>query len=153
MITKRPLPGQIGSEAGGVKAVVGQRPFTNTRSENQAPLRQSVANQALPARMLLAQWRPLNNGALRGRASLVLPIGLRIDGVCVFRTAERGVWASLPSEPLRDASGTVLRNDEGKPRHRSAVQWVSPQLQRRWSDQVIALIRDQYGAAAFEGER
>jgi hypothetical protein len=87
MRSAAPLPG--GNRAG--TGFAGRQSSTRTPAENQVLPRQSVANQASPPRMRLVHWRPVTGGKLRGRATILLPIGLKIAGVCIFRT-ERGTW-------------------------------------------------------------
>jgi len=97
-----------------------------------------------PPRMQLLDWRRIDKGALLGKASVQLPNGLQLAEIGIFAT-ERGRWAQLPSEMMRDAAGMALTDDRGKPRYRSLAKWKSRELQDRFSHSLIALIEAEHG--------
>jgi hypothetical protein len=117
MQTKSPAP-LVGSGDRAGTGFAERRSSTREPVDNQAPLRQSVANQALPQRMELVQWRPKDVGALRGHATIRLPIGLEISGVAVFRGAGGRAWAQWPAEAVKNAAGEPVRDSNGKPLYR-----------------------------------
>jgi hypothetical protein len=55
-------------------------------------------------RMRLVAWRPVTKGALRGFATVELPIGLKIHDCPVF-TSHGKTWATLPGKPQIDKEG------------------------------------------------
>lgn len=95
-------------------------------------------------RMKLLEWRAIGKGALIGRANIELPSGLQIADCGVF-IKERARWAQMPAEPMRDAGGQPLKDDQGKTRYRSPVKWRSHDLQSRWSHALIELIEAEHG--------
>jgi hypothetical protein len=129
--------------AGGNRAGIGF-------AEQQSYIQNSVGDQASTPQMQLRQWRPVSSGALRGRATVVLPIGLEISNVAVFRTAA-ATWAQLPADAARNGRGETIRDENGKTVYRSSLKWVGRELQQQFSDAVIRLIVDAYGPAAFDG--
>jgi hypothetical protein len=99
----------------------------------------TAANPPRKSMKLLA-WTPIGKGTLIGRAKVLLPIGLEIDGIGLFRTENGARWAQLPSELMRGSDGQPLKNAAGKDRYRSFLRWSSKDLQERFSAALFALI-------------
>jgi hypothetical protein len=135
---ENPAPGATGDRAG------------TGLAERQSFTQKSAANQALALRMQLRHWRPVGAGALRGRATILLPSGLEISGVCIFRTAA-GTSAALPAEAAKTAAGEYVRNANGTIKYRSQMKWVSRELQQKSSDAVVRLILEQCGLTLLQG--
>ena len=94
---------------------------------------------ARPAgRMTLINWQPQRIGALIGRATVRLPIGLEISGIGVFES-DGSRWVQLPAQELRIAGQPVL-GANGKPKYVSPIRWRTSDLQRRFSEQVLELV-------------
>ena len=94
-------------------------------------------------RMVLIDWRPMRSGALVGRATVMLPIGLLISDVGVFeRDGSR--WTQLPAQQLQIAGAPVL-GANGKQRWVSPIRWSTSELQRRFSETVLELIDEVDG--------
>jgi len=94
--------------------------------------------------MQLLDWKAVGKGALVGRATVLLPSGLQIADIGIFRKDGRS-WAQLPSEAMRDADGQPLKDDRGKVRYRSPLKWTTRELQDRFSDALVALIEAEHG--------
>jgi hypothetical protein len=97
----------------------------------------------MAGRMQLLEWRRVDKGALVGRAAVLLPSGLQVSDIGIFRKDDRR-WAQLPSELMRDAGGAVLKDERGKPRYRSPLKWVTRELQERFSETPIALVEQEH---------
>jgi hypothetical protein len=100
--------------------------------------------------MRLLAWRPLQKGALRGFASVQLPIGLQIEDCPVYVGRNRP-WATLPSRPMIDGDGRHKRDINGKPQCLAILKWRDRDLQSRFSDTLVALVLEQYPAALDDG--
>jgi hypothetical protein len=136
--------------AGGNRAGIGN-------NNRDSYTRSSVANQPIPTAspfygMEIIDWKPRSaDGLLIGHAAVRLAIGLEIRGIPVFNSPG-GVWASTPSEPLRDRAGRYLTDSNtGKRRYSNPIKWVGRGLQDEWSREIILLIEDRYGGAALKG--
>jgi hypothetical protein len=90
-------------------------------------------------RMTLEAFKPLVKGALRGFATVRLPIGLVIADVPIC-TSHGKVWASLPSKPILDRDGRHVE-DGGKKKYASILQWKDRDTADRWSAVVVELVR------------
>jgi hypothetical protein len=95
--------------------------------------------------MVLLSWERVDKGALIGRAAVRLPNGLEIAGIGIFQK-DGAAWAQLPSEPMRNTGGEVLKDERGKVRYRSPLKWSSRRLQEAWSATLIDLITTAHGS-------
>jgi len=94
--------------------------------------------------MTLIDWRPCRRGSLRGFATVELTIGLQMADVTVHLWSGRA-WARPPGRPVIDTTtGAVLRDDRGRIRYASLLSWRSRDLNDRWSDAVVALVRAEH---------
>ena len=91
----------------------------------------------------LIDWKSGPSGALVGRAAVEIA-GLVINDVAIFQK-DGARWAQLPSEPMRDRGGQVLKDGRGKTRYRSAIKWKTRELQERFSAALIAAMETRYG--------
>jgi hypothetical protein len=98
----------------------------------------------MTARMELLAWEAIGKGALVGKVSIRLPIGLEVSGVAIFAKDGRR-WAQWPSEMLRDYTGQPLKDERGKTRYRSAIRWASKELQDGFSAALISLVEAEHG--------
>jgi hypothetical protein len=103
-----------------------------------------TAPDASRPRMQLLEWKRIDKGFLRGRASVLPPIGLRISDIGVFEKDDRR-WAQLPAEMARDANGQVVKDERGKTVYRSQIRWVTKELLDGFSAAVITLIEAEHG--------
>jgi hypothetical protein len=100
-------------------------------------------------RMRLVSWKPLIKGALRGFATLELPIGLKLID-CPILIGRDGPWASLPSKPQVDKEGRQKVDVNGKRAFEPVLEWRDRALSDRFSDAVVALVRAEH-PHAFDG--
>ena len=107
------------------------------------------AEASVPRRMRLVNFRPLVKGALRGFATVQLPIGLTINDVPVLSSHGK-VWASLPAKPQIDSEGRQKRDANGKPAYIAILQWRDRDLADRFSQAVVELVRAAH-PEAFDG--
>jgi hypothetical protein len=102
-------------------------------------------------RMRLVSWNPLRKNALRGFATVELPIGLTIADVPVLISRGKA-WANLPSKPQIDACGQHRRDANGKPAYTAMLSCRDRHLSDRFSAAVVELVRRQHPEAlAGEG--
>src|SRR4051812_26984919 len=100
-------------------------------------------------RMTLDVFRPLVKGALRGFATVRLPIGLVIADVTIC-TSHGKTWASLPSKPIIDRDGRHVE-EGGKKKYAPILQWADRAAADRWSAAVVELVRQAHPSALNGG--
>jgi hypothetical protein len=100
-------------------------------------------------RMRLLSFKPLTKGALRGFATVQLPIGLTIEDCPVF-VGRNSAWAALPAKPVLDREGRQVRPD-GKPQYSAVLKWRDRDLNDRFSAAVIELVQQHHPDALAEG--
>ena len=99
--------------------------------------------------MRLVSFKPLVKAALRGFATVQLPIGLTIEDCPVF-IGRNGVWATLPAKAVLDREGRQVRAD-GKPQFAALLKWRSRELADKFSASLIELVRQQHPDAFGDG--
>lgn len=87
----------------------------------------------------LVTWKPLTKGALRGFATVELPIGLKLID-CPVLAGPNGAWATLPSKPVLDSDGKHVKPG-GKAQYTAMMQWRDRELADHFSQTVVALVR------------
>jgi hypothetical protein len=87
-------------------------------------------------RLRVTEWRALNKNTLRGFASIALPNGLVIRDVSVHSKGGKH-WASLPSKPMLDSAGSVLRDEAGKIKYAAILQWGDRTTANKFSAAVV----------------
>jgi hypothetical protein len=101
-------------------------------------------------RMVLEAFKAMPKGTLRGFATVKLPNQLTIADCPVF-IANGRAWATLPGKPVIDrASGRHVEAD-GKKRYSAILAWPDRGTADRWSDAVVALVRQAHPGALDEG--
>jgi len=95
--------------------------------------------------MQLLDWKRIDKGALVGRATVLLPCGLQISDIGIF-TRDGEFWSQMPSEPMRDAGGQIIKDERGKARYRSPLKWSTKALQDGFSQKLVELIQAEHGA-------
>jgi hypothetical protein len=96
-------------------------------------------------RTRLVAWKPVTKGALRGFATVELPIGLKLID-CPVLVGPNGAWATLPSKPVLDSDGKQLKPG-GKAQYTAIMQWRDRDLTDRFSQAVVALVRKAHPEA------
>ena len=102
-----------------------------------------------PRTIALIAWRPLVKGALRGFAAVELPIGLKLID-CPVLLSNGKAWANLPSKPVLDRDGRQKTDANGKQAFTAILEWRSRELRDRFSEVVIAALRQMYPSALDE---
>lgn len=100
-------------------------------------------------RMALESFKPMVKASLRGFATVRLPNGLLIADCAIF-TSHGRTWAALPGKPVLDRDGRHAEAD-GKKRYAPILQWADRATANRWSDAVVALVRQQHPGALDDG--
>jgi hypothetical protein len=95
--------------------------------------------------MRLLAWRLIGKGMLLGKADIVLPNCLEISEVGIFCRADGSRWAQFPAEAIRDQDGRPVLNERGKPKYRNLIRWQKSEVQKAWSEALIALIEAEHG--------
>ena len=96
-----------------------------------------------PRQLHLVSWKPVPKGALRGFATVELPIGRRIIDIPVLIGAN-GAWATLPSKPELDSEGRREFGINGKRVYAPVLEWRTRDLANRFSDAVVAAVRQAH---------
>jgi hypothetical protein len=107
-----------------------------------------------PARrpkMRLLDFRPLAKGALRGFATVELPIGLKLID-CPVLVGRNGPFVRLPSKPQVDKEGRQKTDASGKPAYTPTLEWNSRELGDRFSQAVVMAIRQRRPSALDEAD-
>ena len=108
----------------------------------------SAAPQRNPMPVTLLSWKPLRRNSLRGFAKVRIGRALILHDV-TLHSAEGKRWASVPSKPQLDTSGTALRDDRGKIKYAPVVEWLDREARDAFSEGVIAAVeREHPGATA-----
>ncbi len=76
---------------------------------------------------------------MHGFATVELPLGLRIADVAVHISHGKR-WASLPSKPMLNSDGQQLRDERGKGKWSSILEWKSEKLRLAFSDRVVEIV-------------
>jgi hypothetical protein len=101
--------------------------------------------------VFLESFRPVVKGTLRGFCRIRFESGLIIDEISLHLAGDDGsTWASPPARPMVDASGVALRDQKtGKVKYAALVTFSSATVRRRWSDGIVAVVREAH-PEAFE---
>jgi hypothetical protein len=103
-------------------------------------------------RMRLISFKPINKGALRGFANIELPSGLRLND-CPLLVGKNGPFAALPTKPVIDREGRHAEV-EGKRQYAPTAEWRDRDLSTRFSEALVAMVRQQHpGALDGGGDR
>jgi hypothetical protein len=143
-----PAPQGRGNRAGIDYGGIGRRRLDTTIAPNAATHATwgEPSATARQPRIALVAWRPLAKGALRGFATIQLPLGLRLID-CPVLVSNGKPWVSLPAKPVLDRDGQHKADPNGKPAYAPVAEWRSRELRDRFSEAVIAAIRRMYPEA------
>jgi hypothetical protein len=124
--------------------------FSPNFSRKQAAAHAATWGDKLASRrMVLRSFRPLAKGALRGFATVELPIGLVLRYLPIFFTAN-GPWVGLPRKPLLDTARRQKIDANGQPSFQPVAEWRSRELSDRFSAGVVELVRAAHPEALDE---
>lgn len=110
------------------------------KSKDRCTRPAGVGSQRCGDAWCCAPFRPFPKGALRGFATIELPIGLVIRDIPVL-LGRNGPWASLPAKPHLGHDGRQKRDAYGKAAYADVLEWRDRHLATRFSDTVCALVR------------
>jgi hypothetical protein len=105
-----------------------------------------------PRTIALVAWRPFVKGALRGFATVELPIGLKLVD-CAVLVSNGKVWASLPSKPILDRDSRHKIDATGKLAYCPILEWRTCDLADRFSAAVVEMVRREHPSALDEAGR
>jgi hypothetical protein len=100
-------------------------------------------------RMRLVAWKPMVKNALRGFATIELPIGLKISDVPVLVSGGKA-WARLPGKPQIDREGKQKRDARGRAEYVPILTWRNKKLGDAFSERVVALVLTEHPHALLE---
>lgn len=100
------------------------------------------------ATLKLLNWRPLPRNNLIGFAKIELASGMIVSEVAILKSAS-GVWASPPGRPMIGPGGVVLKDEDGRVRHSTVIEFTSREIRDLWSAAVVEAVRAAY-PGAFE---
>ncbi len=98
----------------------------------------------------LLDWKEMKRNTLRGFAKVRVGKALIIHDVTVH-TSHGKRWASLPSKPMMAADGIAKKDDNGKIKYVSLIEWGDKDTADSFSEGVIqAVEREHPGATAAD---
>lgn len=87
-------------------------------------------------------WRPMERNTLRGFATLRIEAIKLTIAECPAHESHGRQWVSLPARPMIDAEGKALRDERGKIKYASILNWESREAQDRFSAAALRAIQD-----------
>ena len=93
----------------------------------------------------LLEFKVIAKGAAVGVARVKLGRSLIINDVMIL-SANGKAWASAPGKPQIGKDGMVLKDDRGKTRYSSVLEWEDKAARERFSAVVIAAVEAKHGA-------
>jgi hypothetical protein len=99
--------------------------------------------------VILESFRPLTKGTLRGFARVQFASGFILDEISIHIGSDDGhCWAMPPGRPMVDQVGNAIRDPKtGKVRYSGLCSFTTANIRRRWSDEIIALVREKHPEA------
>jgi hypothetical protein len=131
------------------------------RAKRKPAVDRDVANAAghggkpKARRLRIWKWLPISRGgSLAGFCSVEFAIGLRIEGLPVFRTGIAGPWVGQPRTPRLDRDKRQMRGDDGRLVFDAAFAWRDRETANAFSAAVLALLIEKWpDALDVRGER
>ena len=109
----------------------------------------AMGDQTHP-RMWLEKWTARRKNALRGLADVRLRNGLVICSCSVWFARGRA-WATLPSKPQIGRDGLPIKID-GRLQYKKIIEWGDRTTANRFSQTVVALVRERDPSAFAEDD-
>jgi hypothetical protein len=104
-----------------------------------------MSGASMPIELL--GFKHIGKGAVVGVASVKLGRALKINDIMVL-TSNGRQWANLPARQQIGKDGTVIKDDRGKPRYTTIIEWADPESRERFSAAVISAIEAEHGPIA-----
>ncbi len=116
----------------------------------------SQSDGPVPARsaappFFVSDFVSVQRATLRGFVTVSQPSGMIIHDVSLHQK-NNSTWAAPPSKPMINRDGVVLRDDNGKIRYASIVEFASKKLRDRWSDAVVDAVKAAFPTAFSDAE-
>ncbi len=92
---------------------------------------------------VIEEFSSMLRNTLLGFARVRQPSGMVLHDVAVHQK-NGSAWALPASKPMIDRDGAVLRDPNGKVRYTPIIDFTSWETRNRWSDAVIAAMRDAH---------
>jgi hypothetical protein len=92
---------------------------------------------------VIEEFTSVIRNTLRGFARVRTPSGMLLFDVAIHQKNGRA-WASPAAKPMLSRDGTVIRNAANKIQYSPVVGFTSRELGDRFSDQVVAAMRERY---------
>lgn len=92
---------------------------------------------------IIEEFSAVTRNTLRGFCKVRMPSGMIIADVAVHVRDGRA-WASPPSKPMLDRSGTQMKGADGKLLWVQLISFASREQRDRWSDAAIAAVRQSH---------
>lgn len=108
-----------------------------------AAIAAGYGDRPAPRQLRLIRWTPIVKGALRGFATVELPIGLRVIDIPIL-VGTNGPWAALPAKPELDRDSRRKLDINGKPTWSPVLEWRTRELANKFSDAVVAAVRQAH---------
>jgi hypothetical protein len=100
--------------------------------------------------IICEKWTARRSNTLLGFADVLLEqTHLRIHDVAIHEKGGRR-WAQLPGRPMIDREGLVLRDEQGKTKYATILQFETRQASDDFSRACIAAVLERF-PAAFDG--
>jgi hypothetical protein len=97
--------------------------------------------------IICEKWTPRRTNTLRGFADVLLTqTYLRIRDVAVHEKDGRR-WAQLPGRPMIDRDGVAIRDDQGKTKYATILQFETREASDDFSRATIAAVLAQFPEA------
>jgi len=97
----------------------------------------------MSAAFVVEEFTAVVRNTLRGFARVRLPSGMVLHDVAVHEK-DGHAWASTASKARLARDGAVIRDATNKIQYSPVVGFASRELRARFSDQVIAALRDRF---------
>ena len=107
-------------------------------------------SDARPMPVVLLEWRSFRKSSLRGFAKVELG-ALRMNELTVHASSGKK-WVGMPARPVLGNDGQPQRDQRGKVRYASLIEWKTRGAADRFSASVIAAIEEKHPGATDEGE-
>lgn len=97
--------------------------------------------------IIIEEFKPRRSGALRGHCRVQLRSGMILEDVSIFRGDDGRCWIGMPAKPMIDRDGSVIRDERGKVKYLSMINFNTRATRDNLSDQIIAAVAAKFPEA------
>jgi hypothetical protein len=90
--------------------------------------------------VVITEWKPLHRNTLRGFVTAHLPSGMVLHELAVHRR-DGAWWIAPPGKPMLGRDGVAMRDDAGKLRYQTIIEFDPPAAKQRFSNAIIEALR------------